>query len=90
MELYSTKSDPRNADLLDSSGYAVYRITTDSSFGSSGTTAMSRMVATPKGEPQPVIIATIEWHFFSSNIFRLRGLTLKDNQFIRGSGAWTR
>ncbi|KAI0031699.1 hypothetical protein K488DRAFT_51542 [Vararia minispora EC-137] len=90
MDLYSTHSDPRNADFLDSRGFPIYRISTNSGFVSSGTSTISRFVAGPGGAPQAVIIATIEWHSFKSAIFRLRGLTLKESQYIHSSGVWTR
>ncbi|KZV61925.1 hypothetical protein PENSPDRAFT_271828 [Peniophora sp. CONT] len=90
MELYSSHSDPRNTDLTDNRGFIVYRISTNSSFASSGTSTISRFVPGPGGQPQPIVIAQIEWHSFSPTIFRFRGAALKEKQYIPGHGIISR
>jgi hypothetical protein len=90
MDLYSTHRDPRNADFNDSRGFPIYRIATKGSFVHSGTTTISRFVPGPDGAPQEIVVATIEWHSFKATIFRIRGQTLEDKDYIKGHGLWTR
>ncbi|VDB90495.1 unnamed protein product [Peniophora sp. CBMAI 1063] len=88
MELYSTSSDVTRADLVDSNGYTIYRITTESSFTKSKTT-IARFVPQGPNGPQPVVIAGITWRNLHDDEITYRGQTHKAKSLIHKHGAWT-
>ncbi|KAI0321196.1 hypothetical protein OF83DRAFT_370069 [Amylostereum chailletii] len=90
MELHCVRSDILNTDMLDSRNQPLYRISTSSSFTSSGTSTISRMVPNQYGQLDPVVIAQVEWHSWSQPVFRFRGITIKADNYINSKGFWTR
>ena len=90
MELHCVNNDIMNTDMLDSRNQPLYRIATSSSWTSSGTTTISRMVPNNYGQLDPVVIAQVEWHSWSQPTFRFRGLTVKADNYINSKGFWNR
>ncbi|KZV62272.1 hypothetical protein PENSPDRAFT_658216 [Peniophora sp. CONT] len=88
MELYSTRSDVARTDLVDSNGFTIYRMITDSSFTKSKT-IISRFVPQGNYGPQPVVIAEIVWRNFHDDEITYRGQVHKAKSLIRNHGVWT-
>ena len=77
MDLYATRSDPLNTDLLDARNYPLYHVSTHAPPFKSGTTTIAK--STPS---QTVTMAEIEWHSFSQDVLRFQGRSMNVKDYI--------
>ncbi|KAH7908291.1 hypothetical protein BJ138DRAFT_1091492 [Hygrophoropsis aurantiaca] len=88
MHFTLTSSAVRNTIFTNEDGQAVYIANTPGKMGSRVTTISKARPTEKKSSMRDEFesIAEIEWHFFSSSIFRMNGQEIRTKEFIPSSG----